>query len=170
MAAGFGGRLSGQLAEEPGAGDFPVAHDGIGGDFHHLGGFFDAEPAEEAEFDDAGLSRIDLGEGVERVVEGDEFARFHLRDVERLGEIEGLGFGATLGRDAAAGAVEQDAAHEGGGDGEEVRPMLPVQLARVHQAEIGFVNEIGALEAMAGALVLEQAGSHAAEFAIDAGG
>ena len=80
-----------------------------------------------------------------------------------------LRFTAALACRPPAGPIEQDAAHQGSGYCEEVGAMLPVQLLGVHKTQIDLVNQVRALQAMAWALVLQQARGHAAQLAVDAG-
>src|SRR5215469_9579714 len=58
-----------ELSQEPRPRRFPVPHHGIGGDFHHLGGFSYAQPAEKAQFDDPRFARVHVGQSVERIVQ-----------------------------------------------------------------------------------------------------
>ena len=63
-----GGRC--ELREQPGARHRPVALDGPRGDAHDLCDLLDRHAGEIAQFDDAGLTGIDRGELVERLIEG----------------------------------------------------------------------------------------------------
>jgi hypothetical protein len=63
--------------------------------------------------------------------------------------------------------VNEDAAHEGGGDGEEVGAGLPVDLLDAGEAEIGFVDEGGGLEGVVGCFAAEVDGGDAAQFGVD---
>ena len=46
----------------------------------------------------------------------------------------------TLLTVARTGEVHQDAPHHSGGYGEEVDAVLPLDLVRIHQPEVGFMN------------------------------
>ena len=94
-------------------------------------------------------------------------ARPGLRYIQRLGEIQRLGLAAALARHPAAGPVQQNPAHHRGRYSEKMGPMLPVQLARVHQPQINLVHQVGALQTVAGPLVLQQSRGHPPQFAID---
>ena len=158
--------LAAELGQKPGAGHFPVPHHGVGGNFDYFRSLLNAQAGEKAKLDDAGFAWVDFCQGIESVVESDEFTGFGLGDVEGLGEIERLRLAPALGRQPAARAIEQDAPHQGGRNGEEMGAMLPIELAGVDQAQIDFVNQLSALQAVARALVLEQAGGQAAQLAI----
>src|SRR5579863_10553224 len=47
-----------QLADEPGPGQFPVAHDALGRNLQDLGRFFHAQAAKKAQFDHARFSCV----------------------------------------------------------------------------------------------------------------
>ena len=56
-----------------------------------------------------------------------------------------------------AGVINQDAAHGGRGNGEEVRASAPLHARLFDQSEIGFVNQVGSGERVAGLLALQMA-------------
>ena len=118
--------LAAELGQKPGAGHFPVPHHGIGGDFYYFSGLFYAQAAEKAELDDAGFAWVDFSQGIESVVESDQFTRFGLGDIQGLGEVERLRLAPALGRQPAARAIEQDPPHQGGRNGEEMGAVLPI--------------------------------------------
>src|SRR5215469_141681 len=99
-----------ELSQEPRPRRFPVPHHGIGGDFHHLGGFFYAQPAEKAQFDDPRFARVHFGQSRERIVQSYQLSRFCLRNVQWLDEVEELGFSAAFVGQAPARAIEQNPA------------------------------------------------------------
>jgi hypothetical protein len=45
----------------------------------------------------------------------------------------------------AAGVIDQDAPHLLGGNAEEVTAILPLHIALVNKAQIGFIHESGGL-------------------------
>ena len=135
-----------QFPAEPSAGERPVAFDGAFGNAEGFSDFFHAEAAEETEFDDFGLARVESAEAFEGFIEGEDVFIF-LRG-------EGDGFIEDHSRAAAAafvtlmraGVVNQDAAHGLRGDSEEVGFALPVDPGLVDQFHVGFVDEGGGLE------------------------
>jgi len=162
-------RSAGERAKDPGLGENPVALDGGGGDADDFGAFLDGEATEEAEFDDAGLLRVDLGEAGEGVVEGDQLDVAFGGDGEGFIEGEGRhGTAAFEGR-AGAGVIDQDVANDGGSDAEEVGAGLPVGAVLIDQAEVGLVDEGGGLKGGVGLVAAGEAGGDEAEFAIDQG-
>src|SRR3954452_15203988 len=60
-----------QLAEQPQPGQAPVALHRLGRDVEDVRGLLEAQPAEETQFDDAALSRVDGGKGLQRPIEID---------------------------------------------------------------------------------------------------
>lgn len=54
-------------------------------------------------------------------------------------------------------------------DGHELGAILPVGVVLVQQGEVGFVDEGGGLEGVAGTFVAEEVGGKAAEFLVDEG-
>lgn len=89
--------------------------DGTGRDVEGFGGLFDGEASEVAEFGDAGLLGGELGEAIEGLVDGEDF--FPTEGVFGGGKHFG-GRGEAFSGAAAAGVLEEDAAHHLSGDGE----------------------------------------------------
>ncbi len=139
-----------QSAVEPGLGEFQIALDGGFGDAERGGGFGLGEAAEIEKFDEIGFARIDPGEVLEGFIEIDQALPGVWRDED--GILEGdFGDGAAPFFTAiGASVIDQDLAHDAGGDGEEMDAVLPVE-AGAEDFEIGFVNETGCVE---GAFVL----------------
>jgi len=157
------------LLVEEGAGGGPIAFDGAGGDGEGFGGLLNGEAGEDAEFDDGGLLGVELGEGAKRIVDGFDGNALGLEGGD--GFIEG-GKGeavAALGGGAGAGMIDEDAAHEGGGEGEEVGAALPIDAVVADEFEPGLVDEGGGLEGVAGSFVLKVVSGEAAEFVVGEG-
>ncbi len=159
-------------ALEPGASELPVAFDGASGDFaaQDFGDFDGGEAAEEFQLDDAGLAGVGLGEFIESVVEPDHVG---VGAGGEAVEIDGGAFGvvaAALGGEALAGVVDEDAAHDAGGHADEVGAALPGHAVELADLQVGFVDERGGLERMAGALLMEDGGGEAPEVLVEQGG
>lgn len=133
---------------EPGAGEFPVVADTFGGDFEDFGDFFGGVAEEVAEFEDVGGALVHAGEGVEGVVERENFF-----GVDGVGEDGGVvsrfieagegGATAAFGGLAAAGGVDQDMAHGALGDADEVVAVGDGVFTAGELAGVGFVDEFG---------------------------
>ena len=70
--------------------------------------------------------------------------RFHPANLIVQGHAEGVS--GTLHGVPAPRMVHEDAAHHFGGDGQEVRAVLPIDPILVDQPQVGFVNERGRLQ------------------------
>jgi len=135
-----------KLVEEPETGDGPVAFDGGWGEVKDPGGFLDGEVGEVAEFDDAGLEWIDGLEAVEGGVEGEEGIGVFVPGAGGgRGLVEGydLTAGATLGGGTAAGAGDEDLAHQVASDVEEVFGVFGFDGALAVEFEVEVVDEGG---------------------------
>lgn len=116
-----------------------TAIDGCGRDAEGLGGFVDGEAAEEAELYDAALLGIAAGEPGERGVEFEEVkgrARGGVAILVELNLVAGRAFDGAV----RAGVVDEDLAHEAGGDGDEVGAVLRRGRLLIDEAKVGFVD------------------------------
>ena len=152
---------------EPGFGEALFASDGGNGDVEGEGGFIEGEAAEEAEFDDFGFAGVLEGEGVEGVVEGFEVTATGGGEADDFVEAEFFRAGAAFDAVAFADLIDEDLAHEMGGDAEEVGAAFPVGESLGDEAEVGFVDERGGLEGGHVALTAEVTIGQAVEFLID---
>ena len=74
---------------------------------------------------------------------------------------------AALERTLGARHIHEHAPHHLRGHREKVRPVLPPHLRRIHQSQIGLVNQRGGLQAVAGPLAAHIAVREAAQLRID---
>ena len=65
------------------------------------------------------------------------------------------------------GIVQQDAAHDLGGDAEEVGTILPAGAALIDELQVGLVDEGSGLQGMAGALAAELGAGDPFELLVD---
>jgi len=156
-----------EFGVQPGASEFPVAHDGLGRDREHFCCFFDAESAEESQLNDASLALVVLSESVQGIFECDQFPCPIPTEIGQFIEIDLAGGPASLGCYAASRPVEEDVAHDLRGDGKEMRAMLPVDVGDVDQFEIGLMHQGSGLHGMSRTLVLHLVSRDAAERAIN---
>src|SRR6185503_6759503 len=61
-----------ELAQQPELRQPPIALDGVIREVEHVCGLFDAQPAEEPQFDHSALALVDSGQRVQRAIEGDD--------------------------------------------------------------------------------------------------
>src|SRR5580700_5916839 len=114
-----------QFAVEPGFGRAPIAHYRDGGNFEHFRRLVYAQPAEEPHFHYLRLARVELREGIHRLIEQHQVGIPVPADSDRVIEGNVAHVSAALAV-MAAGMLHQDSPHQLGRDGEEMRPVLPV--------------------------------------------
>jgi len=157
-----------RFAGEGDAGEGPVALDGAGSDLEELGDLIDGKASEVAQLDDAGLAGILGGEAGEGLIDGGDFVEAIGRNGEVVVHLDavkasGAAFGVVL-----AGVVDEDLAHDVGGEADEVGAAVPVDVF-AGEAEVGLVDEGGCLEGMVGALAAHVGLGEAVEFGVDEG-
>src|SRR5262245_44583894 len=136
---------------EPGAGEGPVPVGGAPGDPHRVGGLVQGQAGEEAQLDQLGTGRVPSGQLLQGVVDGEELLVRCLVGYEKAVEIDALPTAAPLLPALVPRAVDEDAPHGLSGRGEEVAAAGPVLgLIHIHQPDVGFVDQGGGLERLAG--------------------
>lgn len=80
------------------------------------------------------------------------------------GEADG---GAAFGGAFAAGVVDEDPAHEAGGEAEEVAAVFEAEFALFEEAEVELIDESGGLHEAAGAFAAAEGGGDVAEAGVD---
>ncbi len=156
-----------ELPEQPGFGKLPVAHDGLGRDLEHVGGFLDAQAAEETQLHHLALALVHLAERLEGLVDGDEVGPGFVGNRKCLGEGDLHGPAATLLIVLGTREVDKDAAHQPGGHRQKVRAVLPVDALHVDETQIGFVHQRRRLQAVTGALAGHATLRDAVQLAVD---
>jgi len=76
---------------------------------------------------------------------------------------------APLGCLTLARVVDQDLAHEAGGDSVEVGSILPFDFGSAGQTEEGFVHQGGGLQRVIAAFVAHAAARNAVQFIVSGG-
>ena len=88
--------------------------------------------------------------------------------VPRLVEVHATPVAPVLRALLAAGAVDQDPPHRLGRGGEEVAPAVPAcSAARVHQPQVGLVDQGRGLEGLPGLLAGQPLGGQLAQLVVD---
>jgi hypothetical protein len=139
--------------------------DGSFGDIEDGGGFGVGGAGEGDEFEELDFAGVDGGEFIEGGVDGEEVGG-GVTDGGELGEgdlLAAVAFEAF----AAAGVIDEDAAHGAGGDGEEVVAVDEVDFGVGLEAEVGFVDEGGGGEGVAGAFAAELLAGDGAELGVE---
>jgi hypothetical protein len=151
---------------EPCLGQAPVELDRGRRDPEDHGRLVDGQAAEVAHLDDPALPRCDLGERLERLVEG-QIGLATIRDAQSLVKSQDDGTPAALGGALLARVAHQDAAYQGRRHGEELRPVLPTDALVLRQAHVDLVDDLGGLQGVSRALALEAALSEPPEVVVD---
>ncbi len=138
-----------QFAAEPSSRQFPIAFHSRVPDAQNLGRLFYRESPKEAQFDDPALLRIHNSQFIQGIMHGQKIRIRLSGNTIRIRQREAVAVGAAaLGCVALAGMVDQNAAHQLGGNTQELRAVLPSRLPLVHQPQIGFVDQCGGLQRM----------------------
>ena len=133
----------------------------------YLGRLLDAQAAEEPQLDDARLTFVEGGEPLERLVEGKQVDRAALGGDHRFVERH-LRRGATP-FDALVGSrvVDENPAHRLRRDPEEVRAVLPPDVALLDELHKRLVDQRRRLERVVLALAPQVARGAASQLAVD---
>src|SRR5205085_10329837 len=123
--------LVAELPIQPRRGKSPVSKRREGRDLQHFRCFFNGQAAEETKLHNAALARIQFRQARESLIERNKVGAFFRRKDGRLIKLDGTDTGATLLVSARPGVVDENAAHHLGGDGEEVRAILPSHILPV---------------------------------------
>jgi len=141
--------LPAQFTGQPGLRQTPVPQHALLRDLQNGSRLLHAQPPEEAQFHHARLARIDLGERIERLVHSHDIRVRFRRGHPSLLQRDPGSAAAALGGLAGAGMVHQDAAHDLGAGGQEMRTVVPVGPPGVDQPQVGFIDERRGLECVA---------------------
>src|SRR5690606_2543168 len=123
MRAPSGGGVEGVV--EPGAGRHPAALGRPLGEPEGRGGLGEREAGEVAELAGPRLLGVEPFEPAERLVEPQHLIDADGREVADVGEGDGGGVAAAFGGALGPRVVHEDAAHDAGGEAEEVEAVLP---------------------------------------------
>lgn len=152
---------------EPGPGLPPVALDAPLGEAERLGSLGLGHPAEEAALHDPGEPSVEAGEVLDGPVDGED----RLRVARRAGGLRVERHGPhpvpPLLREAGAGVVDEEEAHDARGDAEEVGPVLPGDGGLPGEAEPGLVHEGDGVERLPDAQLPELPPGDRAELVVD---
>src|SRR5215471_13955613 len=150
---------------QPGLGDAPFPFDCSRRASQNFGDLFYGQTGEILQLDDAGLLGVELRETVQGIVQQEQIDVLLWRDGD-VDQGRWLGWPPALCGVLSAGAVNQDPAHEFGGDRKEVCTILPANLALTYQSEVGFINQSGGLKRVFRSLVPHVSASDAAQLVV----
>ena len=155
------------MADEPRAGEVPVALHGGYRDTHRLGGLLFRGAAEIAQFNDAGGARIERLQAAERGVQIEQGLFVGGGQSLDLRERQLRAAASPLFRQARAGIVHQQATDLLCGHGEEMGTVLPIHRLAAKQLQVEFVDQGGGLQGVAGPFPLKLPGGQPPQFLID---
>src|ERR1019366_886346 len=112
--------------------------------------FLDVEAGEEAQFDDTPLLRIHLGQAPQNLIQCDDVLETVVRNQKlRIDVHFPRAFDAPPPSVVLARVVQQDPPHGNGGNGEEMRTVLPLNFLIADQAHIRLMDHCGGLQCVA---------------------
>lgn len=118
---------------KPCLGKPPVAFDCCGSDAQNVCSFFNGEAPEVAQLNHARLLFVEICQGLERVVERDEFRAAFDCAIYVFVQGEFLKILAAFFRVVLARVVDEQATHYLGGNSEKMSPVLPVHSRLIYQ-------------------------------------
>ncbi len=155
-----------QLAEEPGLGHFQVPVQCSRRDVESGSAFVVSEAAKEEKFDDRALSRVDGSQALERLIEFQQIERRVLADDHRFVECDHFRAAPAFLAIVGSGVVDENVAHNAGGDGVELYAVVPFQIGD-SETQVGFVNKRGGAESVAWTFRQQTTRSKPAELVVD---
>jgi hypothetical protein len=148
---------------------FAVRHSRLaveGDTFTDVRGLVDREPAKRAQLDDPGQVGIDGRQTTERVIERQQRHLLGSGDLLCVVNRDTLDAVTALSCAMTTRMVDENAAHRLCGHAEEVRSILPVDLALIDETQVDLVDERRRLQRVIHALASELTGSDAAQLGI----
>jgi hypothetical protein len=107
----------------------------------YFGRFPLRKATEKAQFDNAALPRIQIGQSRQRLIEFDHLVFTLPHGHYALVETNLLMSTASLCGPMSAGVINQNASHHLGGYANEVRTILPFLIRLFYELDVGFVDQ-----------------------------
>ena len=155
-----------QLAIEPRLRERPVTLDRDRRDVQHPGDLLDGQPAEEPKLHELTLARVRLREPLQREIQRDDIHRQRLECRIAVLERDSIATAAFL-RVMRSRVINKDAAHQVGGDREELGAVLPLDPPLIDEFQIGLVHQGRRRQRVIEPLPLEIAPRQPAQFPIN---
>ena len=153
-----------QVGREPGPRVRPPGVGGARGDAEIVGRFAEGSTAEVTQAHELGHPRVDRGQSVEGLVDREDVV-IGVASGKAVQVDRHLPPRPALGCHAGAGVVNEDSPHGLGGGGEEV--AAAVELLISDQPQVGFVNQRGGVEGVAGGFGGHARGGELPELIVD---
>ena len=133
----------------------------------HLADFFVSQAAEEAEFNDLTLARIQREKILQGIVERDQIDAPLRGRRERFVEGKLVPSASAFFRAMGPSIVHENAPHDLGGHTEKMGAVLPRGGALIDEAQISFMDEAGRLQGVVRAFSLQILAGELAQFFVD---
>lgn len=133
------------MEHQPALGKGPVAFDSGAGDVQGRGDFMLRKTGEELHLDDAGLAGVDGLQPRERLIDGQDVG-IGVDHSGGVSELDLQGSAAAALGEAGARVVDENVAHDGGGDGEKVAAVADLDRRLAEEPDVDFMNQRRGLE------------------------
>src|ERR1035438_39611 len=157
--------VTGEFAVKPGFGDRPVTFDRSRADPQDLADLLLGHAAEESQFHNPALARVETGQAEQGIVECHQFPGTLFRVVQCLVPVDSQESPFPLERPLSTGMIHQNSTHHPGGGSEKMRPALPVDRL-ADESQVRFVDQGGCLERVIAALPAKMGGCNSLEFGV----
>ena len=125
------------------------------------------ETAKVSQLDNLAAPWISLSQSLQRFVQTNQFAALLRSDCGNFLERDLLRAAASLCESMSSRVIDQDAAHDLGGDREEVRAIRPVHILLIDQANISFIYQSSGLKGVVFSLSAHVTAGEAVELVVD---
>jgi hypothetical protein len=158
---------SAKLPQQPQLRHFPVAFDRVTRHVQRLGGFFEAQPAEESHFHDLTLPWVNRRERRQGIVQRDQIRTGLVRHNERLLQRSHRRAATAFLIAPSARRINENPAHQPRRHREEVRAVLPPNPIDFNEPQVHLVDERRRLEGVADPFTLHVMTGQAAQLLMD---
>ena len=133
----------------------------------HAGDLLVVETAKVSQLDYLTASRISLGQSLQCFVQTNEFAALIRSDCSNFLERDLLCAAASLCVGMSPRVIDQDAAHDLGGDREEVRAIRPVHILLIDHTDVSFIYQGSGLKCVVFSLSAHVTAGEAMKLVVD---
>ena len=133
----------------------------------HTGDLLVVETTKISQLNHLTAPRISLGQSFQRFVQTNQFAALIRNDCSNFLERDLLRAAASLCVSMSSRVIDQDAAHDLGGDREEVRTIGPVYILLIDHSDVSFVYQGSGLKCVVFSLLAHVTAGEAVELVVD---
>ncbi len=153
---------------EPGFGNGPLAFYGAGGNAQSGGDFVFRKAAEKTHFDYLSLAAVEIIEPLQGLIKVEDYFKLFREDTkDDIFKRNSDDVPAPFFRAFDSCMVNQDPAHDDGGEAEEMVTVLKLRDAAAHEFEVGFVDECGGLQGVSLPFTAQVAGGEAVKVPVN---